>query len=95
MIAISLLALAHAFDFASFLVMVARRGFGTEANPVVRQIATHTGLEGITIAKVATVVLAASIVVILSRNHKVMAGVLLVFAIAAGVVGGLSNIATM
>ena len=95
MIALSILALAHAFDFVSFLAMIVRHGINAEANPVVKQIAIQDGLPGITIAKIATVVLAASVIVILGRRHRVLAGVLLVFAILAGFVGGVSNIASM
>jgi hypothetical protein len=96
MTALAILALAHAFDFVSFLVMVARHGsLSAEANPIVVQIASHTGLEGITIAKVATVVLAASIIVIVGRRHRATAAALLVFAVLAGVAGGVSNVISM
>jgi hypothetical protein len=95
-IGIALLAIAQAFDFVSFLAMiVARGGIGVEANPIVRDIASTTHLPGITIIKVATVVLVASAVVIVGRHHRTAAAMLLVFGVLAGVAGGLSNIASM
>jgi hypothetical protein len=95
MIGIALLAVAQAFDFASFLAMIVSRGLSAEANPIVREIAENTLLPGITIVKVATVVLVASAVVIVGRHHRTAAAMLLVFGVLAGVAGGLSNIATM
>lgn len=95
-IGIALLAVAQAFDFVSFLAMiVSRGGIEVEANPIVRDIAQATYLPGITIVKVATVVMVASAVVIIGRHHRKAAAMLLVFGVLAGLAGGLSNIASM
>jgi hypothetical protein len=76
-------------------MLVLRQGIHAEANPIVSQIYQETGIGGLTIAKVATVVLAASIVVIVGRRHRALAAGLLLFGIAAGIVGGVSNLVTM
>jgi len=94
-IGIALLAIAQGFDFVSFLAMIVTRGLSAEANPIVRDIAQTTYLPGITIVKVATVVLVASAVAIVGRHHRKAAAMLLVFGVLAGLAGGLSNIASM
>src|SRR5689334_7360809 len=50
-IGISVLALAHFFDYATFMVLVAKNGLHAEANPIVVKIAQNSGLAGLTIAK--------------------------------------------
>lgn len=93
--ALGVLALAQFFDWASFLVMIARHGLGAEANPIVVTLVEATGLPGVTLAKVATVVFAALLAVLIAPRHRRMAMVLLTFGVAAGAVGGVSNIATL
>ena len=94
-IALTVLALAHLFDYTSFLLMVDRHGLAAEANPVVVLIAQAAGLPGLTLAKVVTVGLAALLMLLIAPRRKRLAIGLLVFGISAGLVGGLSNIATI
>src|SRR5262245_10353758 len=94
-IALGVLALAHLFDYTSFLVMVARHGISAEANPVVVLIAQETGLPGLTLAKALTVAVAALLMVLIAPRRRRLALVLLVFGISAGFVGGISNVATL
>jgi hypothetical protein len=94
-IALGVLALAQFFDWVSFLVMIARHGLGAEANPIVVTLVEETGVTGVTLAKVATVAFAALLAVLIAPRHRRMAMVLLTFGVAAGMVGGLSNIATI
>src|SRR4051812_35959855 len=49
------LVLAHFFDWASFVVLMLNHGIKAEANPVVIHIAQSNGLQGLTLAKLATV----------------------------------------
>ncbi len=93
--ALGVLALAHLFDWASFLVMIARHGLGAEANPIVVTLVEETGVPGVTLAKVATVAFAALLAVLIAPRRRRMAMVLLTFGVAAGMVGGISNIATL
>lgn len=93
--ALGVLALAQFFDWASFLIMIARHGLGAEANPIVVTIVEEAGVTGVTLAKVATVAFAALLAVLLAPQRRRMAMVLLTFGVAAGMVGGISNIATL
>ncbi len=94
-VALGVLALAHLFDWASFLIMVARHGLGAEANPIVVTLVEETGLTGVTLVKVATVAFAALLAVLIAPRRRRMAMVLLTFGVAAGMVGGVSNVATI
>ena len=86
---------AQGFDFVSFLAMVAQHGVRAEANPIVVELAQATGLPGVTIAKVAIIVLTASTTAIVSRQSRRLAVAVLFAGIAGGVVGGLSNVLTL
>jgi hypothetical protein len=93
--ALGILALAHLFDWASFLVMVGRHGLGAEANPIVVTLFDEAGVPGVTLAKLATVAFAALLAVLLAPKRRRMAMVLLAFGVAAGLIGGFSNMATL
>lgn len=94
-ISIVILALAQLFDYASFLVMVDRHGLTAEANPVVVAIAQETGLPGLTLAKVLTVAFAAALMILIAPRRRRLAMGLLMFGVGAGLLGGVSNIATL
>lgn len=94
-IALAVLLLAHVFDWASFLIMIARHGLGAEANPIVVTLVEQTGVPGVTLAKLATVAFAAGLAVLIAPKRRRMAMVLLSFGVVAGLVGGLSNIAAL
>jgi hypothetical protein len=94
-IAMGVLALAHFFDYASFLVMIGRHGMAAEANPIVVVLHQEIGLAGLTVAKVVTVAFAAAIMFIIATRRRRLAMGLFVFGVMAGVVGGVSNIATI
>ena len=91
----AVLALAHFFDYASFLVMVDKHGLSAEANPIVVILAQEMGLPGLTLAKVATVAFAGLLMVIIAPKRRRLAMGLLMFGVAAGLVGGVSNVATL
>lgn len=93
--ALAVLALAHLLDWASFLVMIARHGLRAEANPIVVTLVEATGVPGVTLAKLATVAFAAGLAVLIAPRRRRMAMVLLSFGVVAGLVGGISNLATL
>lgn len=90
--ALVVLALAHLFDYTSFLVLMARHGLAAEANPIVVALAQEVGLPGLTVAKVISVAVAALLVMVIASWRRRVAVAVLVFGVGAGIVGGLSNI---
>ena len=93
--ALAVLLLAHIFDWASFVVMIGRHGLGAEANPIVVTLVQETGVPGVTVAKLATVAFAALLALLIAPKRRRMAMVLLSFGVAAGLLGGISNLATL
>lgn len=93
-LAIGLLALAHFFDYSTFLILISRRGLVAEANPIVVRIAQTAGIPGLTLAKVLTVAFAASLMVLIAPRRPRLALVLVAFGVTAGLIGGISNIAS-
>ena len=94
-VAIAILALAHFFDYASFLVLLGRHGLAAEANPIVVRIAEEAGLPGLTLAKIATVAFAAALALVIAPRRRRLSFALLVFGIAAGLIGGITNVASL
>jgi len=92
---IALLIIAHVADYATFVVMVARRGLGAELNPLVAVIFEDWGLALLTVAKFATVLLVAAVFLIVSRDRPRVAGAVLAFGVFIGALGAVSNIATI
>ena len=92
---IGALAVAHLFDYVSFLLMVKRHGLAAEANPVVISVAEELGLPGVTLAKLAVVAFAALATVVLARRRRGLARAVVVLGVVAGLIGGLSNVATL
>ena len=93
-LAIGVLAIAHFFDWATFLVMMSRHGLEAEANPIVVRIAEAAGIPGLTLAKIATVALASGLMLLIAPRRPKLAYALLGFGVLAGLVGGFSNIAS-
>jgi hypothetical protein len=93
--ALAVLLAAHVFDWASFLIMIARHGLGAEANPIVVTLVEETGVPGVTLAKLATVGFAALLAVLIAPKRRRIAMALLSFGAIVGLLGGLSNVATL
>lgn len=91
-IAIGLLALAHVFDWVTFMVMVNRHTLAAEANPLVKHLAEQLGMPGLTFAKIVAVWLGAAVFAILIPKNRKLAMLVLVFGVGAGIVGGVSNL---
>lgn len=94
-IGIALLILAHAADYVTFLVMVARHGLGAEFNPIVVTLAREHGLLLLTLAKVSAVLLVASTFLVVARTRPRLAGGVLVVGVVLGGLGALSNIGSI
>lgn len=93
--AFAVLLAAQFFDYASFLVMTARHGLEAEFNPIVVTIAESVGLPGLTLVKLAAVLFVAAVVVLLAPKRRWMGRAVLGAGVAAGLVGGISNVATI
>ncbi len=92
--ALGMLALAHLFDYVTFLMLLSRHGLAAEANPIVVNIAQTTGIPGLTLAKIATVAFAATLMLLILPRRRWLAYGLLGFGVAAGLIGGISNVAS-
>ncbi len=94
------LVLAQAFDLATFNVMVIRHGAVAEANPIVSDLFTTFGMPALVIAKLGLVLFVGALsVVALAQGRRgvwsVVGGLPLALAIAAGLIGGITNTATL
>ena len=93
--ALVFLVIAHVFDYVTFLAMTAKHGLAAELNPVVVSLAESFGLPGLTVAKLASVAFLAGVVVLVTPQRRRVAAVLVTVGISAGVLGGVSNIASI
>ena len=88
---------AQLFDFATFTIMVGRHGIGTELNPLVAHGFLGFGMPMVALMKLVLVVLLGSTIVVLEqrgsgrRPVRGLAPAIAVLAVAAGLVGGISN----
>jgi hypothetical protein len=94
-VAIGVLALAQAFDYLTFLLMTARHGLEAEMNPLVVHIAMELGLTGLTLAKIVFVCFAALAAVVIARRQQRVGMAVLALGVLIGLIGGVSNIATL
>jgi predicted Co/Zn/Cd cation transporter (cation efflux family) len=94
------LAIAQAFDFATFSVMVNMYGVSAEANPLVQRMFLSLGTPAVVMSKVALVVLIVALVIAAAvqggkGRWKVVGGMPLALGIAAGLIGGITNAAVL
>ena len=94
------LALAQGLDLATFSLMVARHGARAEANPLVSDIFDTFGMPAVAFAKLALFVLIGALcVAATSRGNRgiwsMIGGLPLALAITAGLIGGITNTATL
>ena len=92
--------LAQALDLATFSLMVARHGRIAEANPIVGNMFEMHGMAAAVLAKLALVVLIGALSVAASaRGNRgvwsMVGGLPLALAIAAGLIGAITNTATL
>lgn len=89
---------AQAFDFATFHAMVASHGAAAEANPLVRGIFVALGTPAVAIAKILLIGLVIALGVAAAARGRqgiwsTVGGLPLALAIAAGLIGGITNAA--
>jgi hypothetical protein len=94
------LCLAQALDLATFSVMVARHGVAAEANPIVTDLFGWFGMPAVIVAKVALVLLIGCLSIAASSRGgrgvwSIVGGLPLALAIAAGLIGGITNTAAL
>lgn len=94
------LALAQAFDLVTFSMMVARHGTIAEANPIVSNLFDMHGMPAVVFAKAALVLLVGALsVAAFSHDRRgvwaLIGGLPLALAIAAGLIGGITNTASL
>jgi hypothetical protein len=94
-IGLSLLIIAHAFDYGTFLVMVTRHGLDAELNPFAVSIMQDYGLEALAMTKFAAVLLVAATFLIVGRKRPRLAGGVLACGIFVGGFGAYTNILTI
>jgi len=92
--------LAQAFDLATFSLMVARHGAIAEANPIVNNLFDSYGMPAVVIAKLALVLLIGALsIAAWARGSRgvwsMIGGLPLALAIAAGLIGGITNTAAL
>src|SRR6476660_8178946 len=92
------LCLAQALDLATFSVMVARHGTAAEANPFVSDLFDAFGMPAVVAAKLALVCLIGALCIAAwGRGGRgrwaTVGGLPLALAIAAGLIGGITNTA--
>ena len=92
--------LAQIFDLATFAVMVARHGPGAEANPVVADLFDSFGMPAVVMVKLVLIIGVAALTLAAAGHGKrgavwaMVGGLPLAVAIAAGLIGGITNAAT-
>ena len=91
--------LAQTLDLATFSVMVARHGAGAEANPIVASMFDSYGMPAVVIVKLVLITFVACLALAASgKGHRrlwaIAGGLPLAVAIAAGLIGGITNAAT-
>ena len=92
--------LAQALDLVTFSLMVARHGGVAEANPIVGSMFESSGMVATVLAKVALVVLIGALsVAAWARGNRgvwsMVGGLPLALAITAGLIGAITNTATL
>ena len=94
------LAIAQAFDFATFSVMVRAHGVSAEANPLVHGMFQALGTPAVAVAKIALVTLITALAIAAATNGgkgrwSLIGGMPLALGIAAGIIGGITNTAVI
>ena len=93
--------LAQALDFVTFSLMVSRVGAHAEANPLVGHMFGSLGLPALAAAKLLLVVLIGALTLAAMAQERrgavwpIVGGLPLALAIAAGLIGGITNTAAI
>ena len=88
--------LGQSADLVSFVHMITAGGLGTEANPIVIELAGSLGLPTLLLLKIALVPFLALIFVVLARMQSSrLAASVVTIATMAGLFGALTNVLTI
>ena len=93
---LSTLAIAQAFDLATFWIMVRSVGLEAEGNPLVTGMFAALGMPALILAKASLIVVIGSLAVGAAaqpgnRTWAIAGGLPLALAIAFGLIGGITN----
>lgn len=96
---VATLFLAQSFDLATFSIMVGRHGATAEANPFVSNMFDTYGMPAVVVVKFVLILLVAALSLAASGRGgrglwAFVGGLPLAMAIAAGLIGGITNAAT-
>jgi hypothetical protein len=91
---------AQGLDFATFHAMVASRGAAAEANPLVQELFIGLGTPAVAFAKFLLIALVIALGVAAAAHGRqgvwsTVGGLPLALAIAAGLIGGITNAAVI
>ena len=90
------IALGQSADLVTFVHMISAGGLGTEANPIVIELAGSLGLQILLLLKIALVPFLALIFVVLARMQSSrLAASVVTIATIAGLFGALTNVLTI
>jgi hypothetical protein len=84
--------IAQAGDLVTFIGMIAVRGPGAEANPIVSHLLENLGLPALVLLKVGLVAMVGLTFAIVVKHHQWVAAFVATLATVVGVVGAASNI---
>ena len=84
--------IAQAGDLVTFIQMIAVRGPGAEANPIVAHVLASLGLPALVLLKVGLVAMVAVTFAIVVKRHQWVAAFVATLATVVGLVGAASNI---
>ena len=99
-LAILVVTVAQMFDLGTFFRMVAIHGAASEANPLVAGLLVAEGVLFVAVTKVVALSFVVAAIAVLSEHrdradHGRLAAMIAVAAIAAGLLGGWTNAATI
>jgi hypothetical protein len=88
--------IAQMLDLGTFVRMVGLHGASVEGNPIVAHLLEGFGLPFVAVAKVAVLSVVVAVIVVLAGRdegvrHRRLAATVAAIAVAAGIVGGVSN----
>ena len=95
LLAVVALVSAQLLDLVTFVPMVVEHGLDAELNPIVQRLSRTLGLPGILVGKGALIVYLVALVTITAVRRPKLAAAVAVLGTYAGLVGGLSNFATL
>jgi hypothetical protein len=84
--------IAQAGDLLTFIGMVALRGPGAEANPIVSHVLESLGLPALVFLKIGLVGMVAIVFTMAARSHQYVAAFVATLATVVGVIGAASNL---